>query len=266
MGHQESGAENHAIGGGFHIGVVVALYRTPVWISRDGCITRPFLDPARETALFKSTRGSRKPRQRVGRSNTMIIMRTGSFFIKSKPILFTAILGALLAGCAKEELGQVTDPCKEQGSVTPKSLPYFLKTYNGQSNSFTVYTYSSCATPYGNFTYITSDAPNDLVTSGSPSYVRATNGYCDLDANYLRFRRGSTNGAFGPWYIIKPDNGPSPRQCLKLRVKNLTTPPLDYYQGKFVYNNVLNTWQSFNANSGYEWTTVTSFDLCPDGH
>ncbi len=184
-----------------------------------------------------------------------------------KAALLSFSLLSLTVGCTKEDVVE-NSSSPAAATVAPKSLPFFLdNTYPGQTNTFGVVLFGTCITSYGEIhpdAFGTPIAPNNLIIPGSPSYVRVSLGSCTLDANYLRLKRGSTAGSYGPYYLIIPANGPSPKKMLKVRVKNVTNPANDYYEGEFVYNNVTNTWTSMGGTDAYEWTTVTTLPpLCP---
>lgn len=178
----------------------------------------------------------------------------------------TAVVMAGVSGCSKEAsvAPGVADALVIEDDIRPKVLPYFLNSFNLQQNNYSVVELGgNCVIPWGSLPY--GNAPSSLVLTGSPSYVRVTDGSCPIDPNYMRFKRGSTVGSYGPYYVLTPANGPANKLRLKLRVKNVAAPPLDYYEGKFVYNSATNTWTSSSSTDAYQWTTVTTIPtaICP---
>jgi hypothetical protein len=172
----------------------------------------------------------------------------------------TLILGA----CQKETTSPADTAIEATQQGSPKIQPIFLEPSDGQSNTFTVYYQpGSCATWYGEFANLGHHAYNNQVITGNPSYVRVTGGSCPSDVNYMWLKRGTSNGQFGPYYLISPDQGPANRKILKVRVKNLTVLPTDYYKGEFRYNKLTDTWTCTNATGAYDWSIITSFSICP---
>lgn len=197
-------------------------------------------------------RRRRKPEQRVGTINN-IIMRT--FSQRTRAAVLGASVLMLAVGCGKQELEEATTA----GSTTlavPKVDPWFVKSNSGAGTFKVFLWYPSCVTSYGNITSWTSAAPDNLVVNpgGSPSYVRATNSNCTIDANNLRLQRGTTAGTYGPWYLIRPNFGPSVtvRKMLKVRVKN-TALIGNTYNKDFLYDPVTNNWSwSVSTSDSYE--------------
>lgn len=180
-------------------------------------------------------------------------------------------LMAALAGCRKEDARPVP-AVAEAAAGHPKIPPFFLgsTTNNG---SYAVYEWTaSCVTPYGTITpNPRSDAPNSLVVTGPPTYIRVQNtASCTPDASYLRLLRGKTLNSFGPWYLIRANFGPpvATRTAIKIRVKNIsfTVPGHDYDQG-ISYDDATNTWDVTSAISSgnYDIQVVTPgiMALCP---
>ena len=101
------------------------------------------------------------------------------------------------------------------------------------------------------------------------NYIRASSGSCAIDANYCRLLRGSTVGSWGPWYYIWPNWGPSitVRKGIKIRVKNLASPPANAYNQGIYYDAPTNTWTVASAiasgNFDIQVTTPGGLTLCP---
>jgi hypothetical protein len=179
---------------------------------------------------------------------------------------------ALLSGCAKDQVEpQVSEAVEE---VNPKVPPFFLS-YGQTAGTYSVYKwYSSCVESWGTITPVTrSEADNSTIVGTAPSYIRATDGSCVIDASYCRFQRGDnagTNGSWGPWYYIWPNWGPSitVRKGIKIRVKKLASPiPSNAYNQGIYYDAPTNTWTVASAiasgNFDIQVTTPGGLALCP---
>ncbi|MBK6629101.1 MAG: hypothetical protein IPJ87_03040 [Flavobacteriales bacterium] len=182
----------------------------------------------------------------------------------SSALLMTGAV-ALLAGCSKDQVEpQVAAQVEE---VDPKVPPFFLS-YGQTAGTYSVYRwYSNCVESWGTiapnaFSY----ANNNTILS---NYIRASSGSCAIDANYCRLLRGSTVGSWGPWYYIWPNWGPSitVRKGIKIRVKNLASPPANAYNQGIYYDAPTNTWTVASAiasgNFDIQVTTPGGLTLCP---
>jgi hypothetical protein len=171
---------------------------------------------------------------------------------------FALVTCLFFAGCNKEDIRhelESTDPTVQEKSMFP---PYFL--YSSTVGTFSVYRMnSSCVTPWGgaeagDFVY----ALGTWVTTGNPSYVRASEGWSVPDDGYLALARGSSANTFGPWYLIVPNFGPnmSTRKCLRFRVKNISTFTLHTYEREFTYTAASNSW-TWQPSTVYEVQQIT---------
>ncbi len=139
-----------------------------------------------------------------------------------------------------------------------KTNPWFVKSASG-AGTFTVFRwYPSCVEGWGNITSWSSLANDNVVIVGPPSYLRVTNSTCIIDPYYLRLQRGNgtgSPGSVGPWYLIKPDFGPSMsvRKMLKVQVKHVGLMPVgDTYNKSFLYDPVANDWTwAVDATNSY---------------
>lgn len=163
--------------------------------------------------------------------------------------LLLIVTVALLTGCIKDQVEpQIAAQVEE---ADPKTEPFFLS-YGQTAGTYAVYRwYTNCVENWGTITPNTrSEADNNTVIGTSPSFIRATDGSCTIDANYCRFQRGSSVGSWGPWYYIWPQWGPSitVRKGIKIRVKNLASPlPDDAYNKGISYDAPTNTWTVASA-------------------
>ena len=174
---------------------------------------------------------------------------------RTKALVLGATVLLMATGCGKQELQEVaTGGNIDQG--TNKLPKWFVKSGSGAGTFKVFLWYPSCVTSYGNITSWTSAAPDNLVVH---PHVRATNSDCTIDANNLRLVRGNVVGQYGPWYLIRPNFGPSitVRKMLKVRVKN--TPLTGFtYEKEFVYDPVTNNWTwAGTATDSYEMQQIT---------
>jgi hypothetical protein len=203
----------------------------------------------------------------------MFTARMHSTFFRSLVLSFPLMIAV---SCQKGEQADPTEVgTKPISSASPKVDPFMLTRNDAGTVSFSVYKWSgSCGTPYGSVTNECDGNDADVTVLSGQSYVRGTNASCTLNGTFysmLYLQRGTNNtaGTWGPWYLIKPNFGPSitVRKNLLLRVKHVSLVGGTYNKG-ISYDGTTNIWNTASAVASGNFEVqelVGPFDLC-GGH